>query len=207
MNPYGTVSPFDPVIRASLRASVSARTNADHPRGNKRSATVADEPSEDQGEGNEPTQKSVSPVGRRVRFQSPALSRPKQRQRVDDDLDIAEPAPDKMWVAKGEVGPFNNFSFSRSLTLLQDRCKPCKLVERDICKPQRSAKGSYEYCVFCTGESSSCNPPDSWLEKAGSLLDLSTETGKGTSSSAPSPSVLTKPQPPLVTHESKWGEF
>lgn len=206
-NRYGSDSPFDPVTH-SLRARVSARVNADHPRGTKRSATVADEPSEDQGEDNEPgLQKSASTVGRRVRFLSPALARPKQRQRVDDGLNATETAPDEMWVAKGEVGPFNIFRFSQSLTLPQDRCKPYKLVERDIGKPQRSAKGSYECCVFCTGESWSCNPPDSWLEKAGSVLDLSTETDKGTSYSVLPPSVLIKSQSPLMMRQSKWGEL
>ena len=114
---YGLVSPFDPVTRANLRAGVS---DAGYLRGTKRSATVADERSEDQGEDNEPeSQKSVSTVERRVRFPSQTLSRPpKRRQRVDDGLDNAETAPDELWVAKGEVRLFNNFRFSRTLTLL-----------------------------------------------------------------------------------------
>ena len=112
---YGSVSPFDPLTRANLRAGVS---DADRYRGTKRSATVADERSEDQGEDNEPeSHKSV--VERRTRFLSQISPLPpKRRQRVDDGLDNAETAPDELWVAKGEVSLFNDFRFSRTLTPL-----------------------------------------------------------------------------------------
>ena len=112
---YGSVSPFDPVTRANLRAGVS---DAGYLRGTKRSATVADERSEDQGEDNEPeSHKSV--VERRTRFLSQTSPLPpKRRQRVDDGLDNAETAPDELWVAKGEVSLFNDFRFSRTLTPL-----------------------------------------------------------------------------------------
>jgi hypothetical protein len=94
--------PIDPAILALVNAN--QRVSADDPRGTKRSATVADEPNEDQGDSESEPQKSVSPVARRVRFQSPLVSQPKQRRRIDDDNETAEVAPDEMWVAEGEVG-------------------------------------------------------------------------------------------------------
>ncbi|KAN0137342.1 hypothetical protein V8E53_004787 [Lactarius tabidus] len=144
-------SPPDP----ALFSRVKARVSTDDTRGTKHSATVSDEPNEDQDYNESETRKSVSPVGRRARFWRPASPRPKKRQRVGDDLDTAETALDDMWVAEGE-----------------DRCKPCKLVEREVCMPLRSARGSYERCVFCMDKSWPCNPPDSWLERVGSVLNL-----------------------------------
>ncbi|KAI9457972.1 hypothetical protein BJY52DRAFT_1270679 [Lactarius psammicola] len=140
------------------------KIGADQPRGTKRSAAVAghiDEmPNEDQGGDSEPgPRKMVTLAGRRrttrVRFQSPLESPPSQRHRVGDDLETAETSPDGLWVAMGE-----------------DRCKPCKLVGREVCKPQWNASKICKPCVFCTGQSWSCNPPDSWLEKAATELRL-----------------------------------
>lgn len=95
----------DPFPRLDIAIS------ADRPRGTKRPAPVAahiDEPNEDEGRDSESeSRKSVTPAGRRVRFQSTPVSHPKQRRRitVDDDLETAEVAPDEKWVAVGEVGP------------------------------------------------------------------------------------------------------
>ncbi|KAF8269046.1 hypothetical protein EI94DRAFT_1726121 [Lactarius quietus] len=110
------------------------------PRGTKRSATVAahiDGPNEDQGEDSEPgPRKAIISVrrcqGRRVRFQSPPESRPKQRLRVGNG---PEAASNEMWVAVGE-----------------DMCKPCKLVGREVCKPRWKASEACKSWVFCTGQ-------------------------------------------------------
>jgi hypothetical protein len=37
-------------------------------------------------------------------------------------------------------------------------------VGREVCKPQWNAREPCKCCVFCTGKSWSCNPPDSWFE-------------------------------------------
>lgn len=125
------------------------------PRGTKRSAAIAahvDEANEEQSVESEPGPRKVDTSVRRcVRFQSPE-SRPKQRRRVGNDLKTTEAAPDELWVAEGE-----------------ERCKPCKLVGREVCKPQWSARGSCKSCIFCTGQSWRCNPPGSWLEKVATL--------------------------------------
>jgi len=150
--------PFD--LTLMLKPAIKAAARIDHRRGTKRSATVAaqtDEPNEDKGEGEDSgsklrSRKAVTPAGRRVRFQFLPVSHPKRR-RVSDGLEAVQTAPDDIWVAVGE-----------------DRCKPCRMVGREICKPQWSAGESCKSCVFCADKSWSCTPPDSWLEKVASIL-------------------------------------
>ncbi|KAI9447570.1 hypothetical protein H4582DRAFT_1894718 [Lactarius indigo] len=120
------------------------------PRGTNRSAERFDEASNDNkvGGSEPPPQKVVTPAGggtTRATFKSPRETRLERRRRVDDSLNNTEAAQDAGWVAVGE-----------------DRCNPCMLVGREVCIPERNASKS---CLFCTGQSWSCNPPDSWLEK------------------------------------------
>ncbi|KAH9030932.1 hypothetical protein EDB85DRAFT_1961685 [Lactarius pseudohatsudake] len=122
----------------------------DQPRGTNRSAVHINEASNNgQGRvGVPPPRKVVTPAGgstTRATFQSPRESRLEKRRRVDDSLKNTEATQVAGWVAVGE-----------------DRCNPCKLVGRETCIPERDAGMS---CIFCTGQSWSCNPPDSWLEK------------------------------------------
>ncbi|KAH9169511.1 hypothetical protein EDB89DRAFT_1984499 [Lactarius sanguifluus] len=132
----------------------------DQPRGTKRSATIAAHrdkaPNEDLGGDGVPGPRKVAtPIERPRLPRYPFLYR-NQRRRVDDGPKTAEAAAtDDLWVAVGE-----------------ERCDPCKLVGREVCKPQwdESSKPPCTSCVFCTGKSWSCNPPDSWLEKAGTRL-------------------------------------
>ncbi|KAF8266734.1 hypothetical protein EI94DRAFT_1732383 [Lactarius quietus] len=145
--PEGSFS-FVPRLDPAIYAAISA----DQPRGTKRSTTVAADIEEPNEDGDSESRKSVTPVRRRVRFLSPPESRPKQRRRVDDDLEATEAAPDEMWVAVGD-----------------DRCTRCKLMRREVCKPQRNGSGSCKSCVFCTGKTWQCNPPDSWLEMVASM--------------------------------------
>ncbi|KAH8993898.1 hypothetical protein EDB86DRAFT_2928333 [Lactarius hatsudake] len=133
----------------------------DQPRGTKRSAAIAAHsdhsdkaPNEDLGGDGEPGPRKVAtPIERprRPRYYSFL-----KRRRVDDDPKTAEvAATDDLWVAEGG-----------------ERCDPCKLVGREVCKPQwdETSKPPFTSCVFCTGKSWSCNPPDSWLEKTGTKL-------------------------------------
>ncbi|KAH9071465.1 hypothetical protein EDB83DRAFT_2364062 [Lactarius deliciosus] len=132
----------------------------DQPRGTKRSAAIAAHsdhsdkaPNEDLGEPG--PQKVATPIERPRLPRYPFLYRI-QRRRIDDDPKTAEAAAtDVLWVAVRE-----------------ERCDPCKLVGREVCKPQwdESSKPPCTSCVFCTGKSWSCNPSDSWLEKAGTKL-------------------------------------
>ncbi|KAF8269052.1 hypothetical protein EI94DRAFT_1829157 [Lactarius quietus] len=145
--PEGSFS-FIPRLDPAIYAAISD----DQPRGTKRSTTVAADLEEPNEDGESESRKSVTPVRRRVRFLSPPESRPKQRRRVDDDLEATEAAQDEMWVAVGD-----------------DRCTRCKLMRREVCKPQRNGSGSCKSCVFCTGKIWQCNPPDSWLEKVASM--------------------------------------
>ncbi|KAH8981009.1 hypothetical protein EDB92DRAFT_1953514 [Lactarius akahatsu] len=132
----------------------------DQPRGTKRSATIAAHsdkaPNEDLGGDGEPGPRKVAtPIERACLPRYSFLCR-SQRRRVDDDPKTAEAAAtDDLWVAVGEEG-----------------CDLCKLVGREVCKPQwdESSKPPCTSCVFCMGKSQSCNPPDSWLEKAGTKL-------------------------------------
>lgn len=122
----------------------------DQPRGTQRSAAHLNEAfNNDQGGIDEPPpRKVVTPAGRsttRATLQSPRESRLEKRRQVDDSLKNTEATQVAGWVAVGE-----------------DRCNPCKLVGRETCIPERDAGMS---CMFCTGQSWSCNPPDSWLEK------------------------------------------
>lgn len=41
---------------------------------------------------------------------------------------------------------------------------------RETCKPQWNTNRTCNSCVFCMGQSWSCNPPVSWLEKVAILL-------------------------------------
>ncbi|KAH9030937.1 hypothetical protein EDB85DRAFT_1961714, partial [Lactarius pseudohatsudake] len=136
----------------------------DQPRGTKRSATIAAHsdkaPDEDLGGDGEPGPRKAATSIERPRL-GPRLPLysflyRNQRRRVDDDPKTAEAvAIDDLWVAVGE-----------------ERCDPCKLVGREVCKPQwdESSKPLCTSCVFCTGKNWSCNPPDSWLEKVGTKL-------------------------------------
>ncbi|KAN0137337.1 hypothetical protein V8E53_004782 [Lactarius tabidus] len=122
------------------------KIGANQPRGTKcsaASAALVDKPQVDQSEDREPGPGNmVTSVKHRVRFQSPLESRPKQRLPVGD---TAEAAPDKMWVAVGEVGPFDNVIFAQTLTLLAGQVQSLQ------------ARGE-------GGKSWLCNPPDSWFE-------------------------------------------
>ncbi|KAH8980273.1 hypothetical protein EDB92DRAFT_1954102 [Lactarius akahatsu] len=132
----------------------------DQPRGTRRSAAIAAHsdkaPNEDLGGDGEPgPRKAATPIERACLPRYSFLYR-KQRRRVDDDPKTAEAAAtDDLWEAVGE-----------------ERCDPCKLVGREVYKPQwdESSKPPCTSCVFCTGKSRSCNSPDSWLEKVGTKL-------------------------------------
>ncbi|KAH8993897.1 hypothetical protein EDB86DRAFT_3244053 [Lactarius hatsudake] len=134
-----------PVVPLDIKIGV------DQPQDTKRSERSAvisahssdDAPKKDLGGHGEPGPRKM--VTRRVaRFAF--LHREKQHR-------TAEVVQEELWVAVGE-----------------DRCKPCKLVGREVCKPQWDASAPLvpcKSCVFCTGKSWSCNPSDSFLANAG----------------------------------------
>ncbi|KAH9021071.1 hypothetical protein EDB84DRAFT_1513382 [Lactarius hengduanensis] len=153
--------PFPP-LRHSERTSegkalllvvpLDIKIGADQSRGTKRSAAISAQSSDEapKRDLSEPGPRKM--VTRRVaRFAF--LRREKQHRQVDDFLETAEIAQEELWVAVGE-----------------DRCKPCKLVGREVCKPQWDASAPLvpcKSCVFCTGKIWSCNPPGSFLVNAG----------------------------------------
>ncbi|KAH8993895.1 hypothetical protein EDB86DRAFT_1317151 [Lactarius hatsudake] len=151
--------PHPPPLRRSARMTkekallplypLDIKVGDDQPRVTNRSAVHINEASNnDQGGVDEPPpRKVVMPAGRsttRAKFLSPRESRLEKRRRVDDSVENTEATQVAGWVAVGE-----------------DRCNPCKLVGRETCIPEQNASKS---CIFCTGQSWSCNPPDSWLE-------------------------------------------
>ncbi|KAH9071462.1 hypothetical protein EDB83DRAFT_250092 [Lactarius deliciosus] len=153
------LAPHPPPLRRSARMTkekallplypLDIKVGDDQPRVANRSAVHINEASNnDQGEVDEPPpRRVVMPAGRsttRAKFLSPRESRLEKRRRVDDSLKNTEATQVVGWVAVGE-----------------DRCNPCKLVGRETCIPEQNASKS---CIFCKGQSWSCNPPVSWLE-------------------------------------------
>jgi len=137
------------------------QSSAAQPRGTKRPAAAAASahidgvPDEDQGGDKEPGPRNVVTPRRTTRTTPYSFLSRLKRRRIDDGLETAEGAPDadELWVAVGE-----------------DRCKPCILVGREVCKPQWNGSEPCKSCVFCKGQTWSCNPPDSWLKKVASVL-------------------------------------
>ncbi|KAH8981008.1 hypothetical protein EDB92DRAFT_217492 [Lactarius akahatsu] len=198
--------PFPP-LRHSERTSegkallpvvpLDIKIGADQSRGTKRSAAISAQSSDEapKKDLSEPGPRKM--VTRRVaRFAF--LRREKQHRRVDDFLETVEVAQEELWVAVGE-----------------DRCKPCKLVGREVCKPQWDASAPLvpcKSCVFCTGESWSCNPPDSFLVNAGVPLtkqaQQKTHQGVSTDDTAPievgkSSETAVKAAPPITEVEAR----
>lgn len=122
---------WPPALRRSPRTTkgktvpllpLDIKIGHNQPRGTKRCAATAahvDKPHEEQSGDSDPGAGGVTSVRRSARLQSLDL-RPKQRRRVGDDLETARATPHELWVAEGEVRPFNSFrnKFSQTLTLL-----------------------------------------------------------------------------------------
>ncbi|KAI9441098.1 hypothetical protein BJY52DRAFT_1229420 [Lactarius psammicola] len=125
-------------------------------RGKKRSAV------ESTGDSDKTARRAVVPPSRRVVVKSPPEARrPKQRLRIGEDGQAAEPvlseeqdtgAPEGVWVGRGE-----------------DRCNECKQSNETLCVPQWGATKPSKACTYCAGRKRSCHPTKEWLRQVDKL--------------------------------------
>ncbi|KAI9451162.1 hypothetical protein BJY52DRAFT_1226782 [Lactarius psammicola] len=125
-------------------------------RGKKRSAA------ESTGDSDKTARRAVAPPSRRVVVKSPPEARrPKQRIRIGEDGQAAEPvlseeqdtgAPEGVWVGRGE-----------------DRCVECKQSNETLCVPQWGATKPSKACTYCAGRKRSCHPTKEWLRQVDKL--------------------------------------
>lgn len=163
-----------PVLPLDIRIGVDWRQTTGH--ATAVAAHIDEVPNKDQDEDSElQPRRVVRAVRRRGRFVTPPETISKH-SRVETAATL-----DEMWVAVGEVAPLDLLQISAGSHSLQDRCKPCTLVGREVCKPQWNASDPCKSCVFCKGRSWSCKPPGSWLEKVDSSLQERAKTHKGNS--------------------------
>ncbi|KAI9442071.1 hypothetical protein BJY52DRAFT_1194814 [Lactarius psammicola] len=117
---------------------------------------------ESTGDSDKTARRAVAPPSRRVVVKSPPEAhRPKQRLRIGEDGQAAEPvlseeqdtgAPEGVWVGRGE-----------------DRCNECKQSNETLCVPQWGTTKPSKACTYCAGRKRSCHPTKEWLRQVDKL--------------------------------------